>query len=276
MAERLRIVAEQFPPFRVDFLRQQPERPGVVDDVLEHGFGFLHAAADGEGVHEPERAEDERPLLAGQRVRAVSVPEHESILGRQFLPNRVDGRDDPVVVRREKARQRDEQRRRVQRLAFVPLCERPDFVVVAAFEHRLVNLLADRRPPVVVLGEVQRLRHLDGPVEADPAHHLRVDELVVVAADLPDARPRFVPRLADVVRDAGGDPSLRYAEAKDGPLFTANGNLVVDCDFGEIDDVDARAADLARIPGAQEHGLFVEMVDEVVYGTDESVERVEF
>nr|WP_218156473.1 ribose 5-phosphate isomerase A [Halogeometricum rufum] len=78
------------------------------------------------------------------------------------------------------------------------------------------------------------------------------------------------------VRDAGGDPSLRYAEAKDGPLFTANGNLVVDCDFGEIDDVDARAADLARIPGAQEHGLFVEMVDEVVYGTDESVERVEF
>nr|WP_231751390.1 ribose-5-phosphate isomerase A [Halogeometricum sp. CBA1124] len=100
--------------------------------------------------------------------------------------------------------------------------------------------------------------------------------MVVVAADLPDARPRFVPRLADVVRDAGGDPSLRYAEAKDGPLFTANGNLVVDCDFGEIDDVDARAADLARIPGAQEHGLFVEMVDEVVYGTDESVERVEF
>lgn len=78
------------------------------------------------------------------------------------------------------------------------------------------------------------------------------------------------------VREQGGDPSLRYAEAKDGPLYTANGNLVVDCDFGDVEAPDERAGKLARIPGAQEHGLFVKMVDEVVYGTSEDVDSVEF
>lgn len=78
------------------------------------------------------------------------------------------------------------------------------------------------------------------------------------------------------IRDQDGDPSLRYAEKKDGPLFTANGNLVVDCDFGDIEDPEARAERLARIPGAQEHGLFVNMVDEVVYGTDDDVGTTRF
>ncbi|WP_231186498.1 ribose 5-phosphate isomerase A [Haladaptatus sp. DYF46] len=78
------------------------------------------------------------------------------------------------------------------------------------------------------------------------------------------------------IRDQGGDPTLRYAEKKDGPLFTANGNLIVDCDFGDIEDPEERAERLARIPGAQEHGLFVNMVDEVVYGTDDDVETTRF
>lgn len=78
------------------------------------------------------------------------------------------------------------------------------------------------------------------------------------------------------VREMGGEPSLRYAERKDGPLFTANGNLILDCDFGDIDDVEELALELAAIPGAQEHGLFVDMVDEVVYGADDGVGRVEF
>lgn len=78
------------------------------------------------------------------------------------------------------------------------------------------------------------------------------------------------------VREQGGKPSLRYAEAKDGPLFTANGNLIVDCDFGTLDNPGQRAEELARIPGAQEHGLFVGMVDEVVYGTEDGVATVQF
>lgn len=80
----------------------------------------------------------------------------------------------------------------------------------------------------------------------------------------------------DWVRERGGDPDLRYAEAKDGPLFTANDNLVLDCDFGPIEDPDDLAASLSRIPGAQEHGLFVDVVDAVYAGTDDGVDVIEF
>ncbi len=89
---------------------------------------------------------------------------------------------------------------------------------------------------------------------------------------LPDSRS--VAR--EWVRGQGGDPELRYAEAKDGPLFTANGNLLFDCDFGDVTDAEARATELARIPGAQEHGLFVDMVDDVYVGTDDGVETISF
>jgi ribose 5-phosphate isomerase A len=78
------------------------------------------------------------------------------------------------------------------------------------------------------------------------------------------------------VRELGGEPDLRYGQAKDGPLFTANGNLVLDCDFGAIDDIPGLAADLSAIPGAQEHGLFVDLVDEIYIGTDDGVDTVEF
>jgi ribose 5-phosphate isomerase A len=78
------------------------------------------------------------------------------------------------------------------------------------------------------------------------------------------------------VRELGGEPDLRYGQAKDGPLFTANGNLVFDCDFGDIEDIEGLAGELSAIPAAQEHGLFVDLVDEVYVGSDEGVETVTF
>lgn len=78
------------------------------------------------------------------------------------------------------------------------------------------------------------------------------------------------------VREQDGDPTLRYAETKDGPLFTANGNLILDCDFGPIENPNERAEKLARIPGAQEHGLFVNMVDDVMSGTQAGVDHIQF
>ena len=78
------------------------------------------------------------------------------------------------------------------------------------------------------------------------------------------------------VRDLGGDPDLRYGQAKDGPLFTANGNLVLDCDFGDIENVEGLASELSAIPAAQEHGLFVDLVDDVYVGSDDGVETVFF
>ncbi|MFW5919192.1 MAG: ribose 5-phosphate isomerase A, partial [Halanaeroarchaeum sp.] len=84
---------------------------------------------------------------------------------------------------------------------------------------------------------------------------------------LPDARPV----VEDAVRDLNGEPMLRDASEKDGPVITDNGNLVLDCSFGPIEDPAALAQSLAGLPGIVEHGLFVDMADEIHVGTAEGV-----
>jgi ribose 5-phosphate isomerase A len=95
----------------------------------------------------------------------------------------------------------------------------------------------------------------------------RLDHPVPVAT-LPDAGPL----VADRLRELGGDPSIRMAARKDGPVVTDDGFVVLDCDFGRIDDPAGLAADCARIPGLIEHGLFVDLATTVHVGTDDGVE----
>lgn len=104
-------------------------------------------------------------------------------------------------------------------------------------------------------------------VVADPSK--RVDELdyPVPVEVLPDAKPTVAARL----RALDGEPVLRSAERKDGPVVTDNGNLVLDCTFGPIDDPDVLATRLSRIPGVVEHGLFVGVADATYVGTDDGV-----
>ncbi|WP_435063492.1 ribose-5-phosphate isomerase RpiA [Halobaculum sp. EA56] len=104
----------------------------------------------------------------------------------------------------------------------------------------------------------------DGAKLADPLAH------PVPVEVLPDA----LARVERAVEAAGGAPSLRDAERKDGPVVTDNGNLVLDCDFGTIDDPAALSAELSGVPGVVEHGLFVGLADELfVGGADGDVTR---
>ncbi|MHC3438544.1 ribose-5-phosphate isomerase RpiA [Natrialbaceae archaeon A-gly3] len=105
-------------------------------------------------------------------------------------------------------------------------------------------------------------------VVADPSKLVDALERPVPVEVLPDARPVVEER----VRDLGGEPDLRAAERKDGPVVTDNGNLVLDCAFGEIDDPASLARDLASVPGVVEHGLFVGMADTAYIGTDDGVD----
>ena len=120
--------------------------------------------------------------------------------------------------------------------------------------EKLVAAAADRF--LVVADETKRAATLGAPVPLEV---------------LPDAVPVVERELAGL----DGDPTLREAERKDGPVVTDNGNFVVDCDFGAIPEPAALATDLAGLPGVVEHGLFVGMADEIHVGTDDGVEVLE-
>jgi ribose 5-phosphate isomerase A len=105
-------------------------------------------------------------------------------------------------------------------------------------------------------------------VVVDPSKLAATLDCAVPVEVLPDARALVGRR----VRDAGGEPTLRTAERKDGPVVTDNGNLVLDCDFGEIPEPEALAATLSATPGVVEHGLFVGVADEVHVGREDGVE----
>ncbi|PSP84564.1 ribose 5-phosphate isomerase A [Halobacteriales archaeon QS_6_64_34] len=82
--------------------------------------------------------------------------------------------------------------------------------------------------------------------------------------------------VAEAVRELGGEPTLRQAKRKDGPVITDNGNLVTDCAFGAIEEPAALATDLASLPGVVEHGLFVGLADEIHVGREDGVTVREF
>jgi len=117
--------------------------------------------------------------------------------------------------------------------------------------EKYVDAAADRL--VVVVDPSKLADRLDHPVPLEV---------------LPDARSVVAGR----VRELGGDPTLRAAERKDGPVVTDNGNLVLDCEFEPIEEPAALASDLSAVPGVVEHGLFVGMADEVVVGSEDGVE----
>lgn len=109
------------------------------------------------------------------------------------------------------------------------------------------------------------------------------DEFLVVAdpTKLADALDDPVPVevlpaahtvVADEVRALGGEPTLREASAKSGPAVTDNGNLLLDCEFGRIDDPAALATALSELPGVLEHGLFVDLADAVYVGREDGVD----
>ena len=104
-------------------------------------------------------------------------------------------------------------------------------------------------------------------VVADPSKETPVLDRAVPVEALPAGRTP----VAEAVRAAGGEPTLRRAERKDGPVVTDNGNLVLDCAFGEIGEPAALAATLSATPGVVEHGLFVDLADEVHVGTASGV-----
>jgi len=121
---------------------------------------------------------------------------------------------------------------------------------------------AHAREKVVDTAADRFLVVVDSRKEADV-----LDDAVPVEL-LPSARRP----VADAIAELDGDPDIRAAERKDGPVVTDNGNLVLDCAFGEIEDPGGLAASLGAVPGVVAHGLFVDAADEIHVGTPDGVE----
>lgn len=120
----------------------------------------------------------------------------------------------------------------------------------AHVREKVIAAAADRF--LVVVDESKLSETLDHPIPV---------------AVLPDARSLA----EDRIRESGGEATLRAAAAKDGPVVTDDGALVLDVDFGSIEDPVELAARLSEIPGVLDHGLFVDLADAVIVGTDTGV-----
>src|SRR6266852_2884723 len=71
----------------------------------------------------------------------------------------------------------------------------------------------------------------------------------------------------------GGSPKLRL-KPDGSPFVTDNGNEILDCSFGRIDDPPALARDLNGMPGVVEHGLFIGLASSAVVGRGTAVEEI--
>lgn len=136
---------------------------------------------------------------------------------------------------------------------------------------------------------------VDGADEVDPKYNLikgggaahtlekivdsSADKFVVIVdgTKIVDSLGKFpvpvevIPQAFRVVKEAlvvlGGDPLLRMAEKKDGPVITDNGNFVMDTQFSKIENPLELEAQLNNIPGVVENGIFAGVVHEVIVGT---------
>ncbi len=78
--------------------------------------------------------------------------------------------------------------------------------------------------------------------------------------------PMAVQPVMRTVEALGGEPALRMAARKDGPVITDQGNMVVDARFEGIDDPGEMERTLNNIPGILENGLFVGLATEILIG----------
>ncbi len=63
----------------------------------------------------------------------------------------------------------------------------------------------------------------------------------------------------------GGKPELRLLD-RGYPLFTENGNMILDCDFGTIEKPSTLTRAIKQIPGVMESGIFLKRPD-IIYRT---------
>ena len=76
--------------------------------------------------------------------------------------------------------------------------------------------------------------------------------------------------LEEYLRSLGAEPQLR-TKTDGTPFVTDNGNTILDCHFGPIDDLHALSAELKSRAGIVEHGLFLDLASEVIVAAGDGI-----
>lgn len=158
-------------------------------------------------------------------------------------------------------------------------------------------LAKEYRIPLVTLDEIDKIDlAIDGADEVDPQHNLIkgggaahtrekiVDSLAEVFVVVVDSKklvdqlgstfkvpvevlPMALAPVSKAIAKLGGQPELRMAVKKAGPVVTDQGNLVLDVKFDHITDPADLEKTLNNIPGVLENGIFVaEVVSRILVG----------
>lgn len=78
----------------------------------------------------------------------------------------------------------------------------------------------------------------------------------------------------NALKDMGATSTIRMGQSKDGPVITDNGNFVIDAKFNEILSPAHLEIDLNSIPGVVENGIFTQMVDKAILGTNKGIKEL--
>jgi ribose 5-phosphate isomerase A len=80
-------------------------------------------------------------------------------------------------------------------------------------------------------------------------------------------------QIADVLTDFGFNPA-RLRSKDGGPVITDEGHLIYDAPPGRIEEPHLLASALKSITGVVDHGLFLDLADEAIIGSDAGVETL--
>jgi len=81
-------------------------------------------------------------------------------------------------------------------------------------------------------------------------------------------------KVSDTARMNGCKGPVMVRGSENDPFVTDNGNYILDCAFGEIDDPERVATQLSLLPGVVEHGLFIGLTHAVVIAGANGVEII--
>ena len=207
--ERLWEVARHPRAGDVVLLAEQADVVGESQQALHQPPRVVGTAREGVRRHQPERAGQERVLVAGDAVDAGLGPvaEQQPVAHQVGFHGR-DRAEDPRIVARQEADLRDRQQRGIDLGGVVVLGERAAAVVEATTEYLLAHPVPKSPPLVDRPLEPVPLHGAHRPVERHPDHHPAVREVSLRTADLPQAVVGLRPAVASSLTSVRWMPQL--------------------------------------------------------------------